>query len=191
MLYIQNNDEEMIIDRNNQNSVAEVIKELIPEGVNPRKCLDFLANSICVADVLAPDCWGITLQKKLIRLNVGMIEVFAFFPDIVHCLLDLDTIPKALWKDKRVELLPNKNNPEAGCFKSVPGSVICDMFVEDSEEVLALIQDSHQLLLENASQTRRHPRTKIAHSPAVADYLSSYLGRNIPQPAYFLRQKDA
>jgi hypothetical protein len=145
----------MAIDRNNQDTVAKVIQNLIPEGLNPQKYLDFLAHSISTADVLAPDRWGITLKEKLIRLNVGMIEVFALFPGVVHCILDFNTIPKTLKKDKRVELRPNQNNPEAGWYKSVPGSVLCDIDIfNDAEKILAQIQDSHQLLIANASQTR-------------------------------------
>jgi hypothetical protein len=174
----------MAVDRDNQDSVGEVIQNLILEEATRRKCLDFLANSINTAYVLAPDRWGLTLKKDLIRLNVGKIEVLALFPDIAHCLLDLDTIPKELWEDDRVTILENENDPRLGYYRSVPGSVVCDVFVEDIEGVLPLIQDSHRILIENASQTGRNPMTKKAHSPAVIDFLSSYLGRDIPHPSY-------
>jgi hypothetical protein len=174
----------MAVDRDNQDSVDEVIQNLIPEEATRRKCLDLLADSINTAYVLAPDRWGLTLKKDLIRLNVGKIEVLAFFPDIAHCLLDLDTIPKELWEDDRVTILEDENDPRSGYYRSVPGSVVCDVFVEDIEGVLPLIQDSHRILIENASQTGRNPMTRNRHSPAVIENLSSYVGRDILHPSY-------
>lgn len=174
----------MAVDRDNQDSVHDVIENLIPEEAMRRKCLGFLADSINTAYVLAPDRWGLTLKKNLIRLNVGKIEVIAFFPGILHCLLDLDTIPKELYEDERANLFENESDPRLGFYRSVPGSVVCNVYVEDFEGVLPLIQDSHRVLIEKASKTGRNPMTKKAHSPAVVDYLSSYLGRDIPHPSY-------
>ena len=174
----------MAVDRDNQDSVRQVIQRLIPEETIRRKCLDFLAESINTAYVLAPGRWGLTLKKDLLRLNVGKIEVLAFFSDVVRCLLDLTTIPKELWQDERVNLLENERNPSLGYYRSVAGSVVSNVVVEDVAGVLPLIQASHQVLIENASQTARNPSTKKGHSPAVVDYLSWYLGRDIPHPTY-------
>ena len=174
----------MAIDRDNQDSVREVIQNLIPKEVFRRKCLDFLADSINTAYVLAPDRWGVTLKKDLIRLNVGKIEALAFFPDVIHCLVDLESMPRELWVDDRVTIVENENDPELGYYRSVRGSVVCNVLVEDFEGVLALIQDSHRILIEKASATGRNPRTRKGHSPAVIEYLCSYLGRDIPHPSY-------
>ncbi|MEP7137702.1 MAG: hypothetical protein ABI904_22480 [Chloroflexota bacterium] len=177
----------MTVDRNDQDSAAEVVQFLIPGKANQKECLEFLANSIEIAHALAPDRWGVTLKEDLLRLNVGRIEVLAFYSGILRCILDLHTIPEKLEKlriDETVYIFPDKNDPEAGFYKSVPGSVACNMYVTDTKKVLPLIQDSHRILVENASKTSRHTMTKGAHSPAVIDYLSSYLGRTIHQPEY-------
>lgn len=179
----------MILDRKNPDSAAEIIQKLIPEEKDKKTCLEFLANSISIAHALSPDRWGVTLKKNLIRLNVGRIETISFMPDVLRCLLDLDTIPSKLWNDEIVNLAPDENDPKIGFYKSVPKSVLCVMLFEDTEKVIPIIQDSHRILVENSSQTSRQSMIKDAHSPAVIDYLSSYLGRDIPQPAYFLRQK--
>ena len=174
----------MVVDRDNQDSVQEIVQMLIPEEENRRTCLIFLADSINTASLLAPDRWGLTLKKDLIRLNVGKIEVLALFPFVVHCLVDLDSIPQEIRKDERFKLLENETDPRLGYYKSVPGSVVCNIIAEDFEGVLPIIQEAHRILIENASQTGRNPMTKKAHSPAVVDYLSAYLGREIPHPSY-------
>jgi hypothetical protein len=146
--------------------------------------LNFLADSIATADTVSPDRWGLTLNKDFLRLNVGKIEVLAFFQYSVHCLIDLNTLPEELREDDRVGFKENKTDPSLGFYKSVPGSVVCDIFDEEPEQVLALIKGSHQALIESAGRTGRNPMTKKGHSPAVIDYLVSYLGRDLPQPSY-------
>lgn len=174
----------MLPDRVNPDSAAEVFTSLIPEEKDRKVCLEFFANSIDIAHAIHPERWGITLKTDLVRLNVGNIEVVTLVPEILHCMLYLDTIPKDLWENEIVELEMSKHDPEVGFYKSVPKSVACYIVVEDANTAIPLIADSHRTLVENAAQTRRHPMTKRAHSPGVIDYLSVYLGRRIPQPEY-------
>jgi hypothetical protein len=175
--------ESMTIDRINPDSAHEVIQALIPDKHDRQVYLSFLANSIEIAHSISPKCWGVTLKEDLVRLNVGKIEVISL-GEILHCMLDRDTIPSELWKDEIVNLFLNEHDPEVGFYKSVPNSVACNMFIEDAEKVISLIQNSHNVLVENAAQTGKHPMTQKAHSPAVIDFLSSVLGRKIPKPEY-------
>jgi len=174
----------MLPDRTNSDSAAKVFRDLIPEERDRQICLEFFANSIAIAHALHPERWGITLKKDMIRLNVGNIEVVTLVPELLHCMLDLDTIPKEIWKNEIVDLDMNEHDPELGFYKSVPKSVACYMLIEDAKTVIPLIKDSHRLLVENASQTRRHAMAKRAHSPGVIDYLASCLGREVPRPEY-------
>ena len=174
----------MTIDRINPESAFEVIQTLIPRKNDRQICLEFLANSIEIAHSISPKRCGVTLQKDFVRLNVGKIEVVAFFPETLHCVLNYDTIPSKLWKDELIRLRTNEHDPEAGFYSSVPSSVICDIFVQDVKKVIPLIQNTHRVLVEDAAQTAVHPMTKKAHSPAVIDFLSSALERRIPKPEY-------
>ena len=173
----------MAIDRANPDSADEVFQILIPNKSDKKIVLEFLANSIEVAHSISPNCWGVTLKDNLVRLNVGKIEVISLL-DVFHCILDLETIPSTLWNDEIVALSKNEHDPEAGFYKSVPNSVACNMFIEDAKVVLPQIDESHRILVENAAQTGRHAMTKKAHSPAVIDYLASFLDRRIPKPEY-------
>ena len=146
-----------------EDSVAEVLQALLPEEAIRRKCLSFFADSINDAYVCAADRWGVTLKPNLLRLNVGKIEVFTIVADVVHCLVDLDTIPNELRERE---------------------DICCNIPAEVLKEVLPLVQRTHRILIENTARTGRNPMTKKAHSPNVIDYLSSYLGCEIPQPTY-------
>jgi hypothetical protein len=178
----------MAVDKDNQDSIDEVIQGIFPDDAPQHCSLDFLADSIALAHALSPDRWGLTLSNDFLRLNVGKIEVLAFYSYLIHCLLDLSTLPKELRTNDRVSFLENKNDPRLGIYKSVPGSVICNIIDDEPEDLLALIKDSHGRLIENAAQTGRNPMTKRSHSPKAIDYVASYLGRDLPQPAYFERQ---
>jgi len=167
-----------------EDSVAEVLQALLPEEAIRRKCLSFFANSINAAYVCAADRWGVTLKPNLLRLNVGKIEVFTIVADVVHCLVDLDTIPNELREREDIYLFGDEQDWSLGYYKSVPKSVCCNIPAEVLEEALPLVQRTHRILIENAARTGRNPMTKKAHSPNVIDYLSSYLGCEIPQPTY-------
>jgi hypothetical protein len=174
----------MAFERDNQESIAEALENMIPDEKVRRTCLNFLADSIDYAYGCAADRWGLTAKKDLLRLNVGKIEVIAIFPDIVRCLIDLDTIPEGLWSDERLALKENEQDSRMGVYTSVPGSVICNVLAVDFPEVLPLFRASHRVLIDNASRTGTNPMTRKGHSPAAVDYLSSYLGRDLPQPMY-------
>jgi hypothetical protein len=161
-----------------------ICKKLLDEESTRRSCLLFLADSIKFADTLNPNRWGLTLSEDYIRLNVGMIEVLALFPNLVHCLLDLETMPTGLRGDSRVALNENVNDPSLGIYPSVPGSVSFNAAAADFEALISLIQESHTTLVDHASVTRRNPATKRAHSKELIQYLASCLERDIPQPGY-------
>jgi hypothetical protein len=176
--------ETMLPDRINPDSAAEVFKCLVPKEKDRQVCLEFFANSIGIAHALHPERWGVTLKTDLVRLNVGNIEVISLVPEILHCMLDLDTISEELGKNELLDFDVSEHDPEAGFYKSVPKSVACYMLIKDAKRAIPLIEDSHRILVENAAQTRRHAMTKRAHSPGVIDYLSACLSRKVPQPEY-------
>ncbi len=63
-------------NNHDQESVASIMQNLLPNEDVRRKCLNFFADSIDTAYVAAAHKWGVTLKPNLLRLNVGMIEVF-------------------------------------------------------------------------------------------------------------------
>ena len=172
-------------------AVKDILRNILPDEEVRRKCLDFLVESIGVASLSASDRWGLTVKKDLVRLNAGKIEVLAFLRKgdlyIMHCLIDLDTIPDAVsdFEDGGIVLISyGKGDPRLGFYNSVPGSVICDFFASDFDKVAPVIQNTHHTLVEKASRTPRNPRTKKGHCPEAIELLASITGRDISQPTY-------
>lgn len=184
--YVKSREEQMSLISSEQERIRTTCKKLLHRGSTRRTCLLFLAGSVKFANSLDPERWGLTLNEGFIRLNVGMIEVLAFYPDRGHCLLDLDTMPMDLRLDRRVALTEDVLNPSRGVYKSVPGSIILNAAAADFVDLMPVIQGSHRVLVDHASETRRNPATKNAHSKELIEYLASYLEQDIPQPGYIL-----
>ncbi len=164
--------------------IGTICRKLIRKTSTRRTCLLFLAESIKYADTLDPNRWGLTLSESFLRLNVGMIEVIALFPGLVHLLVDCETMSPDLRADQRVALHQNIDDCRLGIYKSVPGSVIANLAPAELEDLVPVIQRSHRVLIAHASETRRNPATKTGHSRALIEYLASYLKEDIPQPSY-------
>lgn len=162
----------------------EVFEFLLPDEQIRRQCLEFLANSVQMANRLTPERWGITLRHDSILMNCGMIEILTIVPDGIHVITDVESLP--VLPTDQVEVCSNKDWSPKGFYRSVPGSVACDFDAEKAFLVLPQISDSHHKLIQKAARTPFAPNRKNAHSPGVIRFLSEYLKQALPQPAYFI-----
>jgi len=171
--------------KTNPESVALLIRRLLPEAPSRLRVLQFLGNSVNLAHNENHESWGLRAAAGLLRLNVGNIEVITIFPRLIHIVLDGSTIPE----DLRTK--PGINWDQAGrgksLYKSVASSVACDFSPRLSRVVLPLVRDSHIKLLSCAAETRRHPRTLVGHSEAAVIAISKVIGCMLPQPGYVQR----
>lgn len=167
----------------------EVIEYCLPDEDIRKRCCEFLANSIYLANQLVPTRWGITLYSDVVLMNCGMIEVLQILPDQVHVIADNDTLPEL--SPNQVDIRKTPDGSTKGFYPSVSGSVACDFVAEKSHEILLLIEESHKQLIQKASRTSFAPNRKNAHSPGVIEWLNEYLGLSLPQPAYLSSTSEA
>lgn len=176
-------------------SAYDVIHRLMPGSPTSSLALKFLARSIKLAHKTAPDRWGLTLNPKFIRLNVGKIEVLAIKIDTIRVLLDMNTIPRPVWKLNGgiVSLRANNHDPKllngprdvkSGFYVSVNVAVACDFVIEECREVLPLVEQSHLSLIGKSAQTPINGMTRRAHSHSLIAFLSDLLKHELPQPGY-------
>lgn len=160
----------------------EVFEFLLPDENIRRQCLEFLANSIHIANRLVPDRWGVTLYYSSLLLNCGMVEVVTFLPDRVHLIIDVESLPEL--PPDQAEIRITRDGSTKGFYPSVRGSVACDFETEKAFQVFPQIEDSHKRLIQKAARSPFAPNRKTAHSPGVIEYLNEYLNLSLPQPAY-------
>lgn len=142
-----------------------------------------MAESVVIAHAAAPDRWGVTLFPHMIRLNVGRIEVLAFFPDMVHCIIDSRNVPAALQQHQDVALVLEPR----GVLPSVPVSCACDFPAELASELFPMIRSTHDSLIRAASRGPLNPGARVAYSSGVTDFLASRAGLDLQHPSYHSR----
>jgi len=154
----------------------EVLERLLPDAGARKSCLRFLCDSIQLAHQLAPGSWGLTLQKDLVRLNVGHIEVMTFEHDRIHVVFDRDTKPRDLGTIPDVHI-----GSKTPVYKSVKSSSSCNFPASKATGILPLIRESHHQLIKQAVETPRNNMTARAHSPGVLRYLEEEVGIHLPK----------
>lgn len=92
--------------RNDPKTAREVLEGLLPDAHVRKLCLRFLCDSIQLAHQLVPSSWGLTLQKDLVRLNVGRIEVMTISQARVHVVFDRNAEPRDLRRTPGVHMHP-------------------------------------------------------------------------------------
>src|SRR5688572_19717763 len=78
------------------------VERWLPDNALRKEVLTCLGESVRAAHAAAPQCWGLSLliRKRLLRLNVGMVNVFVVGRDGPQFLLvDRQALPeKPRWK---------------------------------------------------------------------------------------------
>ncbi len=158
----------------------DVLERLLPDAHIRNTCLRFLSVSIQLAHQLSPGSWGLTLQKDMVRLNVGQIEVMTIGEGRIHVVFDRHAEPGDLRAMPGVQL-----DPKTPVYVSVECSSGCDFLAIKATSVLPVIRESHHLLIGQAGQTPRNNGTARAHSPGVLRYLEEEVGiHHLPNPDY-------
>jgi hypothetical protein len=165
--------------RKDPNVAREVLERLLPDQHIRKTCLSFLRESIQLAHQLSPASWGLTLQKDIVRLNVGHIEVITIGQTRIHVVFDCNAEPRDLRTLPSVQI-----EPKTPLYKSVKSSSGCGFSASQVSSVLPLIRESHRQLVKQAVDTPRHNMTARAHSPGVLRYLEELLDTHLPDPEY-------
>ncbi len=107
-------------NRDDPASAAQVMRKLCSSKAEQRLVLTQLLRSIAIAEQLAPHSWAVTLFPKGFRLNVGKVEVFTFFDEIVGMFF-LGSIPIDIKKIGEVRPTQYRSmpQPQHGFFGSV------------------------------------------------------------------------
>lgn len=170
-------------DRNHEVAAAAVITTLFSPSLR-RLCLELLANSIDKAHSANPKSWGVTLFPDLVRLNIGMVEGCVLSHNKVYLTLLRPYLTEHTLQNELLNFNMYNSEIQTGVYKSVPESMGCSFDSRHVSEVLDLLLPAHNGLIQQAAHTRRHSKTRGAHSPGILKYLRSELKRVIPEPVY-------
>jgi 5-methylcytosine-specific restriction protein A len=159
------------------NAAGKMFERLLVDAESRKTCLDFLGNSIEQSHSLSPICWALTLGRDYVRLNVGSIEAFTVHPQSLNVIVHRDVPTPDHPKLKR--------SPKARTlYKSVAGSTAHELPARHATILLPITKKSHEYLIEKAVAKSTKTKWHYAHKPALVIYLSHFLNRELPQPAY-------
>lgn len=179
----------MHIDPASDISARIVIERFLPDRANRKIVLSFLADSIIKVHKQGErsGTWSITLAAdgQFIRMNVGVLEVFAIFPDIAHIIVDFDKLSDTDFT--HLQTIGGEVNSKVPVYVRVPCSTLWNFPANQFHIAMSIIHNAYNSLLEEAATSVKW-RTGYykSHSPGVLEYVRQELGRDIPDPIYDL-----
>jgi hypothetical protein len=167
-------------------SIAEERLAVIYRNVSERgQCLGFLAMAIEKAHTYGTAVWEVTLQRRRVRLNVGMLLSCEFSVGRIGLGLVSSRLPSDLQRvldDIGEGSEAFKTHPIARFYR-LPVAV----FVDHHETLKPAFLD----FLEIAGRSARQTPYAYAHSPSFIDHLERVVGRPLPRPTYTRRERSS
>ncbi len=169
--------------------IKQLFEKLCPEQTARATAISLFAESIEHAHKCAPDEWVVVFRSSRpeIRLTVGHLVTFAVEPQKLWISVDLKQLemsPELMdilnqaqswqWKTGRYEY-----------FKLVParnGYYFPD--IDSSKELLPVIWSLNCAYVSRIGELKRklRPWSRKAYQPAVIEFLSQEVGRQLPEP---------
>jgi hypothetical protein len=177
-------DDTPLSDEEGAPSIAEERLAMIYRDADSRDpCLAFLATAIEKAHTFGPGVWEVTLQRRRVRLNVGML----LSCELSVGLIGFGVVPSHLADDLKrfVDDVGEWSEP----FKTDPVARFCSMPVTSFLERREPLEAAFGEFLEIAGRSARQTPYAYAHSPAFVDHLERVVGRPLPRPVYTRKER--
>jgi hypothetical protein len=145
--------------------------------------LPYLANSIRLANRLAPGKWGVTPYfPDGVRLNVGFCESFTASSEEIALVVDEATPLEIPLFEKHGIVLEAKRGGDF--YPSVRGSrrVIISNNGK-TKNLLELLEPAHRRLIETASKTQFNSGSRTGHQDWTVDAVVEQLALPLAQPS--------
>lgn len=168
----------------------DALAAVLPKGVAGSTLAGFLASSISSAHAARPACWGLTVRKSLVRLNVGTPEALSFSTEHLHVCVLVGSMPATLLERDDVYRIEAEGREGEDVYRSVPGSRLlglADLSSRPMKTFLELVQQSQLSFVRAASISTPNPMTKRSHTAECIDELAVLTNRSLPQPGYWSR----
>lgn len=159
-------------------SVRAVFERLVPDQAARRICGEIFAETIEQAHAAGEARWEITLQTDLVRLNGGRVLLFDVRAQDVFLAVDpakIDPSVKARLEEVGERKSPFAPVPDFDCYRLPHAAIV---------ELWASLREGFRHFVAEAVLTARRCVWSRYHAPAVVEYLSSVVGRTLPQPVY-------
>lgn len=156
--------------------VQEKIEKALPDQDVRRGALELLAYAIENADDERSDGW--TLRES----SQGLVLVTA---RVLACRIKRGTIEISVMgpvaDDVRAEIGADQQDGEE--WKAVPGGLFLSFPADKAKEAHRLLKDAFDKFVDEAMGRMRRAVSQERHLPEAVAYVSSVVGRSLPQPS--------
>lgn len=165
-------------------SAARTFAKIFADGKSRREALEILAASIQAAHAIDGAMWGVTLDARAVRLNVGRGAALGFSTRELVFALDGRVLD-----DEACQILAREAKVESGFSGLAPHASRASFEATKLGDLWPLIAGAHLEFVRQAARgfESRAPRPttiRDAHSSGVLELLRAELGQPIPDPAY-------
>ena len=188
------------LDRNSFSDADKWIGLLFSRHGNRQGIAEFLSNKIEYANRINRDNWNLNLASngKFLRFNVGQEYCIEIDDMEILILCMKQSLPETVRDetealyfrgyDRNIGRVVDSTifNEVPDCLAKVPNSVGV-IITENSKKWLPLIDKSNSQFIDYAIlNTTILPMMRKAHSVGAIDFLSSIIGRPLPNPSFAL-----
>ncbi len=165
-------------------SAARTLAKIFADDAVRHCALETLAASIAAAHAVDAGAWGVTLDARAVRLNVGRGAALVWTPRRLSFALDVRALEEA-----ECQILGREAQLEAGFSRLAPHATRVVFDPEKLVDLWPLIGRAHLDFVAQAARgfSSKAPRSttiRDAHSSGVLALLRAELGREIPAPSH-------
>jgi hypothetical protein len=177
------------IDPASDISARIVAERLLVNRATRKVALDFLVDSIVKVHKqgVCAGTWSITLAAngQFIRMNVGVVEVFAIASNLAHIIVDFNKLSDT--DASYLQTIGGEVYSSTPVYVRVPCSELWNFPADQFHVAIPIIQHAYNSLLEEAvTSVKWRTGYYKSHSPGVLEYLRQETGQYIPDPIYDL-----
>lgn len=147
------------------------------EGVRHRLC-QVMASHIELAHAQSPSCWVMTVRKRRIRLNIGVVTALEFSYDQLRLGLVPDDLADGLRDDLQA------HDQWSAEFATKPVTRLCRFEPQQFLKLEGDLTPSIKEFVRIAAHTGLRTPFSRFHSADMIDYLIEATGRDLPRPLH-------
>jgi hypothetical protein len=158
-----------------ESRIRSKVERAIPDEPTRFAALRFLAHAIENADEERSDAWSLQEARRGLTLFAGRLQVLKLRPGALQV-----SVLGPLTEDVMSALgILEEENEE---WRFIPGGVSVWLPAERSEAALDLLKDPYDKFVDMAMARVRRAPSLEDHVPEAVAYISSVVGRDLPQP---------
>jgi hypothetical protein len=166
-----------------QKRVREKMERSIPVEATRRAALELLAYAIVNADEERSDAWCLRETSTGLALMAGRMLTCKVTRSKARV-----TVIGPVAEDVRIALGAEREDDDE--FKTFPGSVLLTFPVEHAQKALDVLKDGLNAFVDMAMARLRRAVSLEGHVPEAVNYVSSVVGRDLPQPEQVLQAPE-